>query len=151
MKTQKLKACPFCGSEANQPEDVSVPKYGPWWQVMCSNEQCRAWRPGSSPAKAAAEWNKRAGDRQPATIAEAKGIVPFASASGCAASKDLALQNWMQDVTSLLCYQPEVPHAHKESLVKTLDHYNKQCAELDESKRHNDQAHRQPPDETAGA
>jgi hypothetical protein len=43
----------------------------------------------------------------------------------------------MQDVTSLLCYQPEVPHAHKESLVKALDHYNKQCAELDEAKRHN--------------
>ena len=43
----------------------------------------------------------------------------------------------MQDVTSLLCYQPEVPHAHKESLVKALDHYNKRCAELDEAKRHN--------------
>lgn len=55
----------------------------------------------------------------------------------CAASKDLALQLWMQDVTSLLCYQPEVPHAHKESLVKALDHYNKRCAELDEAKRHN--------------
>ena len=54
-----------------------------------------------------------------------------------AASKDLALQSWMQDVTSLLCYQPEVPHAHKESLVKALDHYNKRCAELD-----NDQGER---------
>lgn len=86
MKTQKLKACPFCGSEANQPEDVSVPKYGPWWQVMCSNEQCRAWRPGASPAKAARVWNTRAGDRQPATPAEAKGIVPFASASGSEAT-----------------------------------------------------------------
>jgi len=62
----------------------------------------------------------------------------------CAASKDLALQCWMQDVTSLLCYQPEVPHAHKESLVKALDHYNKQCAELDEAKRHNDQGEPQP-------
>ena len=137
MKTQKLKACPFCGSAANQPEDVSVPKYGSWWQVMCSNEQCRAWRPGASPAKAAAEWNKRAGDRQPATPDEAKGIVPFASASGCAASKDLALQCWMQDVTSLLCYQPEVPHAHKESLVKALEHYNKRCAECEQAKQHN--------------
>ena len=61
----------------------------------------------------------------------------LASVSGCAATKDLALQLWMQDVTSLLCYQPEVAHAHKESLVKALDHYNKRCAELDEAQRHN--------------
>ena len=39
--------------------------------------------------------------------------------------KDLVLRQWMQDVTSLLCYQPEVPYAHKESLVKALDHYIK--------------------------
>ena len=42
-----------------------------------------------------------------------------------AQEKDLALRQWMQDVTSLLCYQPEVPHAHKESLVRALDHYIK--------------------------
>lgn len=65
MKTRILQACPFCGSEAKQPEDISVKGYGPWWQVMCGNEQCRAWRPGATPAKAAAEWNKRAGDRKP--------------------------------------------------------------------------------------
>lgn len=49
---------------------------------------------------------------------------------GWAASKDLALANWMQDVTSLLCYQPEVPHAHKESLVKALDRYTHCSAQL---------------------
>ena len=59
------------------------------------------------------------------------------AARGSAAPKDLALQLWMQDVTSLLCYQPEVPHAHKESLVKALDHYNKQCAECEQAKRQN--------------
>lgn len=37
--------------------------------------------------------------------------------------KEFALQQWMQDVTSLLCYQPEVPLKHKESLVKALDNY----------------------------
>lgn len=66
----------------------------------------------------------------------------FAVAAGSDAEKDLALQLWMQDVTSLLCYQPEVPLAHKESLVKALDHYNKRCAEADEAKRQNDQAQR---------
>jgi len=37
--------------------------------------------------------------------------------------KELRLYLWMQDITSLLCYQPEVPHAHKESLVKALNDY----------------------------
>jgi len=59
------------------------------------------------------------------------------AAHGSAALKDLALQLWMQDVTSLLCYQPEVPHAHKESLVKALDHYNKRCAECEQAKQQN--------------
>lgn len=51
---------------------------------------------------------------------------------------ELALANWMQDVTSLLCYQPEVPHAHKESLVAALDRYTKARA----AKSPNDQAQR---------
>jgi hypothetical protein len=56
---------------------------------------------------------------------------------------ELALANWMQDVTSLLCYQPEVPHAHKESLVAALDRYTKARAakspnaELSEPAREN--------------
>ena len=52
------------------------------------------------------------------------------AAHGWAASKDLALANWMQDMTSLLCYQPEVPHAHKESLVTSLDRYTHCSAQL---------------------
>jgi len=64
----KVKNCPFCGSPAKQPEDVSVRKkngeidwqYGEWWQVMCGNEECRAWRSCSTAKKAAAKWNMRA-------------------------------------------------------------------------------------------
>lgn len=37
--------------------------------------------------------------------------------------KEFALQLWMQDVTSLLCYQPEVLLKHKESMTKALDKY----------------------------
>lgn len=135
MKTLKLKACPFCGSEANQPEDVSVPKYGPWWQVMCSNEQCRAWRPGASPAKAAAEWNKRAGDRQPATPDEAKGIVPFASASGYAAALEyatrLAKGMWERD------WKEESPHWQPfDDLLGVLTQIDNMLAGMEKKKRH---------------
>ena len=49
---------------------------------------------------------------------------------GWAASKDLALANWMQDVTSLLCALGMVPHDHKESLVKALDRYTHCSAQL---------------------
>jgi len=42
---------------------------------------------------------------------------------------DLALANWMQDVTSLLCYQAEVPHAHKESLVAALHRHTQACSQ----------------------
>lgn len=88
MNEIKLKACPFCGSEANQPEDVSVPNYGPWWQVMCSNEQCRAWRPGPSPAEAAHKWNTRAGDQQPKAGQNSGAKGQFAPCPGCAALVD---------------------------------------------------------------
>lgn len=66
--------------------------------------------------------------------------VPELAEAPCSATeaKDLALANWMQDVTSLLCYQPEVPHAHKASLVEALDHYTKRCAEADASSSPND-------------
>lgn len=33
----------------------------------------------------------------------------------------LAVKQWMQDVTSLLCYQPDIPMEHKKSLVEALD------------------------------
>lgn len=136
MNTQKIQACPFCGEQWCSLRNAG--NNGVMRQVYCRDADCGARGPiRPSEDHAIAAWNNRAGGHQPATHAEADGVVPFASASGCAASKDLALQNWMQDVTSLLCYQPEVPHAHKESLVKALDHYTKQCAELDEAKRHN--------------
>lgn len=68
MKDTKLKTCPFCGAQADQPENITPrlddAAYGEWWQIMCSNTDCRAWRAGASPALAAAEWNKRAGRRQ---------------------------------------------------------------------------------------
>lgn len=66
--------------------------------------------------------------------AQAVALQQPCSATG---AKDLALANWMQDVTSLLCYQPEVPHAHKVSLVEALDLYTKRCAEADASKSPN--------------
>ena len=64
----EIKHCPFCGSPGKQPEDCAVRKpdgklderYGPWWQIMCSNEDCRAWRADESPEKVAAKWNMRA-------------------------------------------------------------------------------------------
>lgn len=136
MKTPKLKACPFCGKPVSvKIESVKGQEY---YAIGCKNLACRgsAWAGDPNAKRAISRWNKRSGDRQPVTLDESKGIVPFASASGCTA-KDLALQLWMQDVTSLLCYQPEVPHAHKESLVKALDHYNKRCAEQEEAQRHN--------------
>jgi hypothetical protein len=42
---------------------------------------------------------------------------------GWAAKKDIALWNWMQDITSLVCYQPEVPMKHKESLCAAMARY----------------------------
>jgi len=47
-----------------------------------------------------------------------------------------ALANWMQDVTSLLCYQPSVPDAHKESLVAALHRHTKaRAARAEEFKK----------------
>lgn len=36
-----------------------------------------------------------------------------------------ALFKWMQEVTSLLCYQPEVPMTHKEDLCTALNDYSR--------------------------
>lgn len=35
-----------------------------------------------------------------------------------------AIQKWMHEVTSLLCYQPEVPMKHKEDLCNALNEFN---------------------------
>lgn len=36
---------------------------------------------------------------------------------------DEALFAWMQEITALLCYQPDVPMKHKEDLCKSLNSY----------------------------
>lgn len=96
MTEAQLKACPFCGSQAGQPEDVSVkyfdgtanPNYGPWWQIMCLNDDCRAWRADASPELVAAKWNKRAGDREPA-MTQTPAISTLASSNGSALTLEL--------------------------------------------------------------
>jgi len=64
VRSSDLLACPFCGSKANVPEDISVPpSTGTWWQIMCSDERktdCCAWRAGESPEAVARKWNSRA-------------------------------------------------------------------------------------------
>ncbi len=73
-----LLACPFCGSKANGPEDISVtPKAGTWWQVMCSDEKgtdCCAWRAAASPELVAAKWNMRTNPYQDAYLQVVKDL-----------------------------------------------------------------------------
>lgn len=41
------------------------------------------------------------------------------------APAEKALHQWMQEVTSILCYQPEIPLAHKTDLANALAEYEK--------------------------
>lgn len=38
------------------------------------------------------------------------------------------LEAWMDEVTALLCYQPEIPMVHKQAVVEKLADYKKQDA-----------------------
>jgi hypothetical protein len=51
-----------------------------------------------------------------------EGSVKYIRADNVQAN-DLALRQWMQEVTWLLCYQTEVPHGHKDSVTKSLDRF----------------------------
>jgi len=42
-----------------------------------------------------------------------------------------SLVKWMDEVTSLLLYQPDVPLKHKEDLVKKLEDFKKLQTSLD--------------------
>lgn len=59
-----LLPCPFCGSPADGPLDVSVPHDAQnWWQIMCADENragCNAWRSAGTPEEVAEKWNSRA-------------------------------------------------------------------------------------------
>lgn len=39
--------------------------------------------------------------------------------------KQKALLRWIEEVTFLLCYQPEIPQAHKQSLFAAMDDYRR--------------------------
>lgn len=48
----------------------------------------------------------------------------LASVTGSAAPDVVALQNWMHEITQLLCFQPDVPMQHKTDLCNALNEYN---------------------------
>lgn len=41
------------------------------------------------------------------------------------------LEAWMREVTDLLCYQPEVPMAHKTALVEAMQNFGRQIEHED--------------------
>ena len=47
----------------------------------------------------------------------------FDAAACSAAARSEAMTKWMEEVTSLLCFQPEVPLKHKEDLCAALNSY----------------------------
>ena len=44
-------------------------------------------------------------------------------ASGSTTAQSEAMTKWMEEVTALLCFQPEVPLKHKEDLCAALNDY----------------------------
>lgn len=38
-----------------------------------------------------------------------------------------AMQTWANEVTSALCYQPDIPHDHKKSIAETFAAYMESC------------------------
>lgn len=49
----------------------------------------------------------------------------FDAIAGAAAARSDAMAAWMDEVTSLLCYQPEVPLKHKEDLCNALNEFKR--------------------------
>ena len=49
----------------------------------------------------------------------------LAAPAGCASDERDALESWMREVTDLLCYQPEIPMAHKQTMVDAFAKYRK--------------------------
>lgn len=66
----------------------------------------------------------------------------LAAPAGSDAPDVSALGKWMQEVTQLLCYQPEVPMKHKEELCNALNEYN-QIVEAQRLAQQNGEAERQ--------
>jgi hypothetical protein len=138
MNEEKLKACPFCGSEESERDGTNGTQHKDDCYIILMETELP-----NSPLRIMA-WNRRAGDRQP-VASETVGVKALASATGYAAALERAITALTYRADTLeesITKRPGAAIAR--ILADGLKNDRLAIADLNAMLRHNDQAHPQP-------
>jgi hypothetical protein len=119
MNDTELKACPFCGAKGEMINTVTGK-----FIAQCSSSRCGTYPATAildSKEEAASDWNKRAGDREPAATQTPEPST-LASARGSAAGVTEAQRPSMESVQNLL-----LKIAKQQQRIQELEALLKQC------------------------